>query len=151
MAARKAATAAKSAPKVRGHVVSVFGPFGSRTLVEMSTEDAQKLLDLKAIDACGRGVIDAVDGELDELRARSPELAASATAASARALAYELENPGNSATSKSMCARVIGDHMQTLRELAPPAQKKDGIDELKERLHGRRHPRRPAPSPLPHP
>jgi hypothetical protein len=60
----------------------------------------------------------------------SPELAESSLAATALALAFELDHPGNSATSKSMCARALNETMAKIRELAPPADEQDGVDEL---------------------
>jgi hypothetical protein len=83
-------------------------------------------------------VVDAVARELAALRERAPDLADSAIAASAAALARELDDPENSATSKSMCAKALADAMTKLREWAPPIEKKDGLDELRTRRTARR-------------
>lgn len=80
----------------------------------------------------------AVERDLERLRARSPELADSALAASVVALARELDAPKNSATSKSMCARALIDALDRLRELAPPEREEDGLDELASRRTARR-------------
>lgn len=57
--------------------------------------------------------------------ARLPkDLAESSLAASAVALARELDGP-SSATSKSMCAKAHLELMDRLRELAPPVQQED--------------------------
>lgn len=61
------------------------------------------------------------------------DLGESALAASALALARELDGGGNSATSKSMCAKAHMEILDRLRELAPPAEVKDGLDDLKAR------------------
>lgn len=64
------------------------------------------------------------------MRKRSPEVADSALAAAARVLAAELDNSGNSATAKSMCARALAEAMEKLTAMLPPAETKDGLDEL---------------------
>ena len=75
-------------------------------------------------------VVEAITRDLDALRPRAPELADSALAAAALALALELDEPGNSATSKSMCARTLMDLMGQLTTLAPAVEIGDGVDDL---------------------
>jgi len=75
-------------------------------------------------------VVDAVQSELDQLAKRDKSLAVSGFAASALALARALDDPDNSATSKSMCARSLLDVLDRLRELAPTEEKDDQLDEL---------------------
>lgn len=79
------------------------------------------------------GVIAAVERDLEAIRLLSPRLADSALAATALAMAYEIENPFNSATSKSMCAKALLETLDTLRELSPPAEEGDALDELASR------------------
>jgi hypothetical protein len=63
---------------------------------------------------------------------RYPErLAESALAASALALAREIDTGSNSATSKSMCAKALQDALRELRELAPPEEKKGELHDIK--------------------
>lgn len=57
----------------------------------------------------------------------------SALAASALALAAELDSAGNSATSKSMCAKALLETLDRLRELTPPQEENDQLDQLAER------------------
>jgi hypothetical protein len=71
-----------------------------------------------------------------------PSMQDSALAATALALAAELDNPNNSATSKSMCARALTETMDRLRELAPPVKEADKLDEL----NGRRAKRKGKPA-----
>lgn len=85
-----------------------------------------------------RTVVGAVERDLEEIAGRDPLLAGSTLAMSALMLARELDSGANSATSKSMCAKVLVETMAKLHELAPPAVRKDGIDELKEKRDGRR-------------
>jgi hypothetical protein len=59
------------------------------------------------------------------------ELGRSPLAASALVLAAELDDPGNSATSKSMCSKALLDVMNRLAELAPPVREADRLDEVK--------------------
>lgn len=66
------------------------------------------------------------------------DLATSALAASALALAREIDNAGNSATSKSMCARELREHMEQLRSLIPTDQEADELDDLARRREARR-------------
>lgn len=83
-------------------------------------------------------VVKALERDLAEIRKRAPDLAASALAASALALAKELDKPGNSATSKSMCARSLLDTLERLRELVPPDEEKDKLDDISARREARR-------------
>lgn len=120
-------------------LVSVFGPFNSRVLVEMSAERAHGLLDGQPLNSslAPTRVIDATLAEIADLAKREKGLAESALAASAIALAYEIENPFNSATSKSMCSRELRETMKQLHELAPE-QKTDRVDDLTARRDARR-------------
>lgn len=122
----------------RGHLVGVFGPFGNRALVELSTEDARRLVDEGELEPQPAFLLDAVAGELDALRVRAPELADSALAGAARVLAYELSNPHNSATSKAACARELREALDRLRELAPAKPAADRLDEVTRKREDRR-------------
>ena len=82
-------------------------------------------------------VLASVRRDLATIAERSPALATSALAATALALARELDND-NSATSKSMCAKALLDTMDRLRELGPPPKERDGIDDLKDARRARR-------------
>lgn len=82
-------------------------------------------------------VVEAVKRDLE---AFGGELAETSLAASALALAVELD-ADNSATSKSMCAKALMETMERLRELAPPKQRED--DELERVRAQRRSGRRP--------
>ena len=83
-------------------------------------------------------VVDAVHAELARLAKRDPDLAVSATAMAALALARELESYGNSATSKSNCAKELREAMAALWALAPAEVANDSIDELQKRRAKRR-------------
>ncbi len=80
------------------------------------------------------GVVAAVRRDLERLGA---PLAESALAATALALAGELDDTGTSATAKSMCARALTEVMTRLRELQPPEQEEDAVDELASRRQRR--------------
>lgn len=69
----------------------------------------------------------------------------SALAESALALAAEMDDSGNSATSKAMCAKALLETMATLRQLAPAKKEADKADELAERRRSVRAARRAAP------
>jgi hypothetical protein len=73
-----------------------------------------------------------------ELVALPADLRDSALAATALVLAAELDKPKNSATSKSMCARVLADVLEQLRELMPPVEEGDSLDDLAARRRARR-------------
>lgn len=120
-------TKAKSGP--RATLVSVFGPFGSRVLVEMSRTTLDEVFGPSDTGLPSRVII-AIERDLDDLADRDPVLAESGLAATALALAYELDHPGNSATSKSQCARALNETMEKLIALAPPAAKADKLDEI---------------------
>jgi hypothetical protein len=120
------------------HVVSVFGPFNSRVLIEMPAEQAEELFPDGLRGAGPAEVLEAVRGDVEALRRRAPEVADSGLAASAVALAREIEHPYNSATSKSMCAKALQDALRELRGLAPAEVKADGIDEINAQRERRR-------------
>lgn len=121
-----------------GRVLSVFGPFGSRTLIELPTDVAQEMFP-DGLAFSGRpDVVEATEREVAALGERAPEVGGSALASAAVALAYELTNPFNSATSKSMCARELREAMARLRELAPPKAERDRIDEVARKREARR-------------
>lgn len=82
-------------------------------------------------------VVAAVESELAQLGKRDPDLAGSALAATALALARELDGK-NSATSKSMCAKALNETMGQLRELAPESEEADKVDDLAARRKKRR-------------
>ena len=65
------------------------------------------------------------------------DLAGSVLAASALALAREIDDPGNSATSKSMCARALLDTVDRLLARAPADEERDGLDDLTSRRSNR--------------
>lgn len=83
-------------------------------------------------------VAGAVRRDLAEIAKSDRELAQSTLAMSALRLASEMDNSGNSATSKSMCARELRDTLDRLRELCPKAEAKDKVDELGARRDSRR-------------
>ena len=47
-----------------------------------------------------------------------------------RALAAQIDDPGNSATSISMCAKALEDIDATLRALTPAGEERDALDDL---------------------
>ena len=79
-------------------------------------------------------VVEAVERELRSLGDASE----SGLAASALVLAAELDDPGNSATSKSMCARALRETLDRLRQLSPQADAADRVDELAAKRSARR-------------
>lgn len=86
-------------------------------------------------------VVEAVQRDLD---AFGGGLADSSLAATALALAHELDAAKNSATSKSMCAKALVDTMERLRSLAPPREASDGITDIAEARERRRRAARGA-------
>lgn len=73
----------------------------------------------------------AVRRDLASIAARDKALAEGGLAASALALAREIDSATNSATSKSMCARALVETLNKLRELAPAKLEDDAIDDLR--------------------
>lgn len=86
-------------------------------------------------------VVAAVQRDLGAIGEVAPDLASSGIAAAALALAAEIDDPNNSATSKSMCARALREALDRLRELMPPAKERNKLDDLAsrrtKRLEGR--------------
>jgi hypothetical protein len=93
------------------------------------TRAADAFSEVVAVDMT---VFAATERDLDEIRKSSPEVANSALAAAALALAGEIDGD-NSATSKSMCAGVLAKLMEGLREQAPKEVTASGLDELTKR------------------
>lgn len=119
-------------------VISVFGPFGSKALVEMSVGEAKGLIEGPMVEAAPMDVIDGVLHDLQVLMKHDETIAESALAATAVMLAKELANPYNSATSKSMCAKELKDTLAQLRGMVPPERKKDALDGISEHHAARR-------------
>ncbi len=78
-------------------------------------------------------VVDATEADLAAIRKLAPALADSALGALALALASEIDEAGNSATSKSMCARALTDVLGQLRDLTPENGEGDSLDDLSAR------------------
>lgn len=128
---RKTKAAPKSLLGKGARCVSIFGPFNSKALVEMSVDLAAQLFgEVPLFQAGDARVVDAVQRDIDDLAKRDEGLAQSALAATAMQMAYELQNPYNSATSKAQCAKSLREALADLREMAPPAVLKDGVDDL---------------------
>lgn len=77
-------------------------------------------------------VVEAVERDLAELETREAGLSMSALAATALALARELDSK-TSATSKSMCAKALVDVLAELRGLAPEKHVASPLDEINAR------------------
>lgn len=73
----------------------------------------------------------AVEAGVDrDLKALPAVVRGGALAATALVLARELDDVGNSATSKSMCARALSEALDKLRAVAPEESREDGVDDL---------------------
>lgn len=118
------------------YVVSVFkiGAGDSaveRALVEMPAELAFQIARADRDNPLVAVVLRGVYRDLSKIAVLAPELAESALAGTAIRMASELENPYNSATSKSMCARALIETMEQIRSLAPDGEEEgDELDAL---------------------
>lgn len=146
MAARKRAAAKRAAKKpaakrapasqvdlreLGGAVVSVFGPFNAYALIRVRAEVAQQLFGEGSLkDARPSEVVDAAMRDVAAIGERDEALGESALAAAVVALAMEVADPYNSATSKSMCVREMREVLEELRGLLPPVKTQDGVDDL---------------------
>lgn len=79
----------------------------------------------------------AVQRDLKDIAKRDAALAKSTLAMSALRMAREMDSAGNSATSKSMCARELRDTLDRLLELAPKEERGDELDDLRARRERR--------------
>jgi hypothetical protein len=80
-------------------------------------------------------VTEAVERDLSVM----PEnVSQSGLAAMALTMAGILDDPKNSATSRSMCAKALQDALRELRALAPAKRERDELDELRTRHASRR-------------
>lgn len=104
----------------------VLSVYHGRTVVEVSTALASYLFK-KPLEQSGRtDTVAAVEADLALIRLRDPRVADSAIAAGALRMAQEIEDPYNSATSKSMCMKSLQQAMDRLLELSPPGQEEKG-------------------------
>lgn len=110
--------------------MSVFGPFNSKAMVMMSTDLAMELFKEPLPEAAPMHVVDGVLHDVAAIAGSDEGVMASALAASALQLAFEMANPYNSATSKAQCAKALQDALDRLRELAPPMKEEDAVDEV---------------------
>lgn len=82
-------------------------------------------------------VLAAVERDIAGIARRDKALAGSALAATARALAREMDDPDTSATAKSLCAKALRESLDRMVEQAP-AERSDRVDELARRREQRR-------------
>ncbi len=80
----------------------------------------------------------AVERDIAAIRKRDPALADSTLAALALSLAGLVDDPKASATSKSMNAHQLRDTTIKLRELAPPEELGDRLDDIAKQRAKRR-------------
>lgn len=104
----------------------VLSVYRGRTTIELSTALASFLFRKPLINSGKTNAVDAVEEDLDLIALRDPRTANSAIAAAALRMAHELEDPYNSATAKSMCAKALQGAMDRLLELSPPGQEEKG-------------------------
>lgn len=83
-------------------------------------------------------VAEAVELDLAELGRRDPAVQSSALAATALALARDIDDPETSPTARAACARSLRETLDRLRELAPDELQVDALDELGSRRQQRR-------------
>jgi len=83
-------------------------------------------------------VYDSVKSDLDEIAKVDKRLADSGLASLALAMAAEIDNTKNSATSKAMCAGRLHEAMERLRELTPERREADELDDLRAKREKRR-------------
>lgn len=91
-------------------------------------------------------VVAATQRDLAAIRKVDADLAKSSLAAAALSLAVELDEPGNSATSKAMCASALAKTLEQLRSMLPERVELDGLDDLITRRAERRAEQRAARS-----
>lgn len=113
-----------------GRVISIFGAFNSRVMVEIPAKIAPQLFANALVMSSPTALVEAVERDLAAIAKESEDLSRSALAAAAMAMALEIENPYNSATSKSMCAKSLLDALDRIRELIPAEAGDDALDEL---------------------
>lgn len=117
-------------------VVSVFGPFASRVLLNVPTDFAGELLEGRPVSAFApTGVIDGVRADLERLS--SEDLRSSGLAAAALSLAMTVENPYTSATARASCAKELREYLAELRELAPPNEQPTPVDDIQSRVRAK--------------
>lgn len=131
-----AITAAQSRPQhfadgTPAFVISVFGPPGGRRcLIEVSAATAEDLFQQPLASVARFHTIEAVERDIAAIAERDLKVAESGMAAAAVRLAYELENPYNSATSKAQCAKSLRELIERLLEEAPAEEKEDEVSRI---------------------
>lgn len=80
-----------------------------------------------------RSVLAGVERDLGEMARRDARVPGTALAASARALAEQLDDPEASATSKANCARALRETLERIEDSLPEVKRGDRLDELRDR------------------
>lgn len=78
-------------------------------------------------------VLEAVERDLAEIRRVAPDLPDSTLAAAALELARRMDDPRNSTTSVSMCAKTLSEIVGQLRALTPAKKERDDLDDARQR------------------
>lgn len=135
--ARGAASSSSRAPRGTSTTATTTGRSTSGRAIQPATElhpptepSDPNPVEVPSPESPEPGVEAAVLRDLAAIRAVAPELASSTLAASALALAREIDAVGNSATSKSMCAKALLDTLDRLRELMPADEEPDALDAI---------------------
>lgn len=117
----------------------VLNVYHGRAVIEVSRELASFLFERPLEECAPTDTVGAVEADLALIRSRDPLVAESALAAGALRMAHEIEDPFNSATSKSQCMKALHQAMDRLLELSPPGQDKKGrLYEIKAEREARR-------------
>lgn len=130
-AARKPRAPKVDLGKLGARVVSIGGPFNTRTLISIPTAAAEKLFDGPLTGWAIGEAVAWTTRELASVAERDQALAEGGIAAAALSVARDLDNPYTSANARSLGARVLMDTLDRLRELAPAAQEADNLDKLR--------------------
>jgi hypothetical protein len=86
----------------------------------------------------------AVKADIARIATADPNLAASGLAEGALSVARSLDDPGISATSRSMCFKALMEGLDRLRELAPPMTEETELERRRRERGERRAARGPA-------
>jgi outer membrane biosynthesis protein TonB len=136
-APRRSVGASLDLHSLGARVIGIFGTRGNHTLIQLPTEVAEQLFADPLAASGSTDVIAAAERDVAAIKKRDKALGESALARAAVALAFEINHPWNSATSKSMCAREMRETIDRLRELAPEEEEADQLDDLRARRAAR--------------
>lgn len=99
---------------------------GERVVISAPRDLAEYLFQAPLSLSASSSSIEAAERDVDKIRERDPAIGESVIAATVVRMAYEVDNPFNSATSKAQCAKELRQAFESLLEQSPAPPEEEG-------------------------